>query len=501
MNFGGEMAQSEARGVARHSAIYFLGGLANRSASFLLLPLYLKTLTPTEFGWLSLVLAATEILALGIGLGIGGALVRLIVACKDHEEVGTVIGSSIALFLLPASLTLALIWPASQILASYFADTGIAASLFALGMSAAVFSVLFEVLLSVYRGLKKSWWYTFLSTAKSVLFLGLNLLFLLVMGWGVSGILFGTFLSMALLCALAISQLIRHYPVSVSRSHMKRLARIGLPIVPGAVMDAVFASLDKFFLAAEVSAAMVGVYALAGRLAQLLRISVAAPFAQIWTVRRLEVETDPNPDTPPAVFRAIMVVFLAVLIFVSLALSILAPEVIWVIGRVEYMDAARFLPLILLGLLLYVLKWNFEIGIYAREKTIWISLVSFATVATAIPVYMVLVPAYGAMGAAVAFVALGALRAVLTMIVANRISSIVRTFPFTELGVFLALATAAYLGVGYFAGPPTPFGALVLRLGILLCAAILGGVMLFADPHLRVSTIANFRKRQKNRDT
>jgi len=77
----------------------------------------------------------------------------------------------------------------------------------------------------------------------------------------------------------------------------------------------------------------------------------------------------------------------------------------------------------------------------------------------------------------------------------------VRTFPFTELGVFLALATTAYLGVGYFAGPPTPFGALVLRLGILLCAAILGGVMLFADPHLRVSTIANFRKRQKNRDT
>ncbi|SFR33804.1 lipopolysaccharide biosynthesis protein [Litoreibacter janthinus] len=491
------MPQSEARGVARHSAIYFLGGLANRSASFLLLPLYLKTLTPTEFGWLSLVLAATEILALGIGLGIGGALVRLIVACEDDDEVGTVIGSAIALFLIPASITLALIWPASQILASYFADTGIAASLFALGMSAAVFSVLFEVLLSVYRGLKKSWWYTFLSTAKSLLFLGLNLLFLLALGWGVSGILLGTFLSMAILCALAILQMVSHYPVSVSQSHMKRLARIGVPIVPGAVMDAVFASLDKFFLAAQVDAAMVGIYALAGRLAQLLRISVAAPFAQIWTVRRLEVETDPDATTPPPVFRSIMVVFLAVLILVSLALCLLAPEIIWVIGRAEYVDAALFLPLILLGLLLYVLKWNFEIGIYAREKTIWISLVSFATVATAIPVYMVLVPAYGAMGAAVAFVLLGTLRAGLTMIVANRISSIVRTFPFTELGVFLVIAASAYFASAYLAGPPVPFEALLLRIGILFCAALLGGAMLFADPHLRLSTIKNFRKRPR----
>ena len=489
------MAQSEVSGVARHTGIYFLGSILNRAASFILLPLYLKTLSTTEFGWLSIVLASMEVLALGLGLGIGNAMVRLLVECDCDSQRGRVIGSALVLFLLPATLVLALAVPAGQVVASYFSATGISPSLLSIGFAAVVFTVLFELILSVFRGLKQSWWYTFLSTGKSVLFLVLNTVFLLGFGWGVAGILWGTLISVALLSGIAVFRFSRTYPLTYSYDILRRLAKIGLPIIPGAVLDALFTSMDKFYLASSVNPAIIGIYALAGRLAQLLRIAVAAPFAQIWTVRRLEVETNPDADSDDPIFTTILLGYLMILLTSCVGLSLLGPEIIRVIGRSEYVRAADFIPFMTAGLFLYVLKWNFEIGIFAAEKTLWISLVSLITVLVALPVYSYIVPAYGAKGAAIAFVALGILRTAMTMFLANKVSTLARSFPSQETALLCMAAVASYMGARVISGAFIPFeglGIRVLALGIFILFCALVGIL---NNDMRTQITSAIRKR------
>ncbi len=471
------MAQSEVSSIARHSAIYLIGGVLNRSASFILLPLYLNVLSPAEYGWLSVVLATMEILALVLGLGLGSAMVRLLVECRDEAETGEVIGSTLVFFLLPSSVLLALVWPASQLAAWLVASSDIPPELFALGFGAAIFTVLFEICLSVFRGLKLSWWYTILSTAKSVLFLGFNTLFLLGFGWGVAGILLGTILSVFLLVLYAIYWFWRHHTLSVSKPAMRRLAAIGLPIVPGALMDAGFSAMDKLYLAALVDPATVGVYALAAKLAHLIRIGIAAPFAQIWTVRRLEVEAAPGDAKNAPVFTNTFLAFLLIFLLASLALSLFAPEVIWLIGKPAFYGAAEFVPFALAAIYLYVLKWNFEIGIFAAEKTLWISVVSGIVLAVAAPTYALVVPAHGVWGAAFAFVALSLLRTVLTAVLAGRVSSVVRTFALWRSCAGFVLAALCYGVPRVGLGPFDPFEDLATRLlglGVFVGVVVLG---------------------------
>lgn len=471
------MARSELSSLAKHSGIYFLGSVLNRAASFILLPLYLNVLTPAEFGWLSVVLASMEILALVLGMGIGAAMVRLLVDCEGPRDTGRVIGSSLMFFVLPSLVVLALAWPGGQLAAGLVANAGIAPELFTLGFATAVFTVLFEIVLSVFRGLKLSWWYTAFSTGKSVLFLVLNSVFLLIFDWGVTGILLGTLTSVLVLCLFALVWFARRFPLSVTRADMRRLGALGLPIVPGAMLDAVFSALDKFYLAALVGPAAVGIYALAARLAHLIRIAIAAPFAQIWTVRRLEVETGDGSEADLPVFRNALLLFLMVFLLACLTLSLISPEVIWLIGRDEYARAADFVPFTLAGLFFYMLKWNFEIGIFAAEKTIWISAVSLTILVLAIPGYQWSVSTHGAYGAAATLVTLEALRAVLTATLAAWMSSLVRNFPFWETIVIFAAAAACYVAVRLHTGPFEPFVALGSRcLALAFYCGVLGVV-------------------------
>ncbi len=58
------------RRLARHSAIYGLGGLVSRVLATLLLPLYTHYLPPEAYGRVEIVTAATAVLAIVLQMGI-----------------------------------------------------------------------------------------------------------------------------------------------------------------------------------------------------------------------------------------------------------------------------------------------------------------------------------------------------------------------------------------------------------------------------------------------
>jgi hypothetical protein len=64
------------RRLARHSAIYGLGGLVSRILATLLLPLYTHYLPPDAYGRVEIVTAATAVLAIALQMGIASAFFR-----------------------------------------------------------------------------------------------------------------------------------------------------------------------------------------------------------------------------------------------------------------------------------------------------------------------------------------------------------------------------------------------------------------------------------------
>ena len=74
------------KGVAKDTAIYGLGGVAARFASFFLIPLYTRFLSPAEFGILSIILVLPALLSEIANAGIIQGFYRLFFDIPEGRE-------------------------------------------------------------------------------------------------------------------------------------------------------------------------------------------------------------------------------------------------------------------------------------------------------------------------------------------------------------------------------------------------------------------------------
>ena len=64
------------RRLGRHSLIYGLGGLVSRILAVILLPLYTRYLTPSDYGIVETLIALTTVIGIALAAGIGSAFFR-----------------------------------------------------------------------------------------------------------------------------------------------------------------------------------------------------------------------------------------------------------------------------------------------------------------------------------------------------------------------------------------------------------------------------------------
>src|SRR5919201_3299858 len=88
------MLGTQIRRLARHSAIYGLGGIVSRILAVLLLPLYTSYLGRTGFGKIETIVALTTVLVIVLRLGISSAFFRFYFDSPDPEQRVLVVRTS-----------------------------------------------------------------------------------------------------------------------------------------------------------------------------------------------------------------------------------------------------------------------------------------------------------------------------------------------------------------------------------------------------------------------
>ena len=88
------MLAGQIKRLARHSAIYGLGGLVSRILAVLLLPLYTSYLTTADYGKIETLVAASTVLVIVLRLGISSAFFRFYFDSPDAEHRVLVVRTS-----------------------------------------------------------------------------------------------------------------------------------------------------------------------------------------------------------------------------------------------------------------------------------------------------------------------------------------------------------------------------------------------------------------------
>lgn len=397
----GSRTRGYLKNTLKHGTIYSLGVVLSRLIGFVMIPVYTRVLTPTDYGVLEILSLTADVFAMLAGMGIGMAVIRYYYYYDSVEDRNSVVSSAaivtLTIFSLIAITALIFAKPASMLLLGTADSAGLvplAALNVALGASV-------EVPLVLMRARQNSFAVVVAGLARLLIGLTLNIVFVVIMRLGVAGVLLSSCIASGAVGGYLLAGLFRETGFRFSMSTTRKLVAFGAPLVIWEIGSFVLHFSDRYFLRIYDSLASVGLYSLSYKLAMLISLFVSGPFTNIWVPKALEIERKEGEGAIP-ILASIVQYYNLILVTVAVGVALFASDVIRLVTGPEFHSAGRPVPVLALAMVLFGYRGVAQVGALIRERS---DLVAKSTTAAAVAVIllnMLLIPRWGVQGAAIA---------------------------------------------------------------------------------------------------
>lgn len=400
------MALTTGRQVARFTLIYGFGVVTQRLVSFIMLPIYTRYLTPADYGVLELL----EMTLAVVGIVATGGVIGVFKFYQDRgdDEARAELVSTAAVSRSSLGAIVALLgWLFAPELTSLVLGADTPALYFRLVFLAYLFQVSAVVPLNHLRLIHKPGLFVAASAIQLVLALTGNIYFVVVRGMNVEGVLWGGLIAKAAVAMALGGFTLRRVGLHFSWSTVRQLTRYGSPLILWGLADFVVVFSDRFFLKAHWDLAVVGVYSLAYKFPFLLSSLALGPFRMTWQPMRFEAARRPDA---PAFFGRVFLLVNCGLALLALAIALGITDLLRIMAAEPFWGAADLVPILLVAQVFISWTSLVDVGLLLRERTGWFALLAAVSVAATLGINQLLIPSFGAPGAAWATLAIGVVR-------------------------------------------------------------------------------------------
>jgi O-antigen/teichoic acid export membrane protein len=387
------------RALCADSAVYLLGAAMLALASFVLVPLYTRFLTPAEFGVYALVDITVVILVLVTQMKLDVAYLRSYSELGDQRRdamMGTVLGAgTTAAIFGGALLTASVALPFGRVWLQT-ADRPFAWTLLPL----VVLETVQGFFLSDLRARRRPVPYCAGNVVRVLGMVAATFWFLAVRHQGVYGVFLGRLVGdVCGTLLLGIFCLVHGRP-SFDRALLREMLGFSAPIVWGGLMMLLLDAMGRFFLSRHANLDAVGYYGVAIKISGVFVVAVYQPFAVAWGGLMFQVSKWPNGKV---VYANVLTYVSAFALAVALGVVLFAPALFRMFSTPAYAPAMVVFPLIVLVRCCGVFEQVSAIGIYVAGRTKWFALIYTIGLAANLAANISLTPRYGILGAAAAW--------------------------------------------------------------------------------------------------
>lgn len=377
-------------------AVYGLGDVATSLVSLLLLPVYTRYLTPSDYGVIAMLLTIEAIAKVAFRWGVDTAFMRLFYDCPD-EEARQRLASTIFFFLLAAngSLVVAGIASAGWLSTQIF-GTAEQRVLIALVLANTFVAGFYFIPFQVLRIKERSGQFIALVFVRSAATLVARLVLVVGAGMGVLGVVMADVAVTAVFTPILgvwLRPLLR--PV-FSRSVMRGALGFGLPRIPHSIANQAIGLADRYFLNAYGSLRDVGLYSIGASFGLAPKLFLSA-FESAWTPFFLGVMREPDAKR---IYSTVSTYALAMPVLLVAALAAAAPDLVRLTTTEEFHGAAAVTPWIALGVMFQGVYLVGSIGLVITKRTTLYPLATGSAAAVSLLANALLIPRYGVLGAA-----------------------------------------------------------------------------------------------------
>jgi O-antigen/teichoic acid export membrane protein len=389
------------RSLVGDSTQYLIGVAVMGLASMVLLPLYTRYLSQSDFGLFSLI----EVLALGAisisGLGFNVSYLKWF-AASSTEEVAEVLGTTLWVNAIAGVLTGTALWMflSSGFAAKVLRDDAGRFAWFVLPLI--LLETLQGVLLTHLRARRRPVAFSMVSAIRLVAIVVFSIWLVAARGRGLLGVfearVIGDLVAGLVAWALTASDV----SISVSLASARSMAVYGLPVMASSLIMMMLDGAGRFFVNHYTSLEQVGLYAVAVKISGVMRLGIVVPFTSAWGGLLFQIAKRPDAQV---VYSKIMGYLLVLSVCIALVFSAISPVFLLILATRQYSACLPIVPWLLFVQVIALMQYPASAGIYLGSATKWLLVIFGAGVGVSLLLNRLLVPKFGGVGAASAWLA------------------------------------------------------------------------------------------------
>lgn len=393
--------------LTKDTAIYGISTIVGRFLGFLLVPFYTNVIGTTDFGIYSNIYAYLAFLNIVFIYGMDAAFMKYSSLAEESGKKKTFSTAYLFVFLSTVALALLL-----YLLRTPFTELMEIPAQYTKLYYYVIFILVFDTLALVpfvnLRLGRKAGKFTSIKLANILINLALNFVLVLKYHFGIEAIFIANLIASAFSLIVLIPEILQKLTFKIDKNLLKIMLRFGIPYLPASLAAMVVQVVDRPVVLAMTNPSTLGIYQANYKLGIFMMLFVSM-FQYAWQPFFLNNAKEKNAKE---IFSKILTLFLLVSSFVWIVLTLFVEDFARfqflpghsIIGK-EYLSGITIVPVILLGYLFNGMYYNFQAGIYIEEKTKYFPYVTGTGAVINVVVNILLIPALGIMGAALATLA------------------------------------------------------------------------------------------------
>ncbi|MCP4601925.1 MAG: oligosaccharide flippase family protein [Proteobacteria bacterium] len=393
---------SDVTKTAKFAAIYAIGTVIEKAASFIMLPIYTRYLTPADYGTIELLVMTVDIFSFLAGAGLAQAVFRFYYRYDDPKDRNRVVSTAgillVSFFFVASIIGIASSNPLAALILEGKEQEGLYFRL--------IFIVFFlQAFLSIpmlfIQAQQRPVLFVIVSVSKLLMQLSLNIYFVVFCEMHVLGVLYSLLITWSVFTVVLLFYTVKNAGVQFSFSLAKELLIFGYPVIIANLGAFIITFSDRYFIKAFAGLSAVGVYSLGYKFGFILGVIAVQPIYKIWEPKRFEVAKQKDVQE---INQKVFFFFNLVLVSFALGIALFCNDLLRIMSDPKFWNASTIVPLIMVAYIIQAWTDFNNFGIYHSGKTKYLAIATVASVITIIAFSFILIPTYKGIGAAIATV-------------------------------------------------------------------------------------------------
>lgn len=413
------------RRLLRHSAIYSISTSVQRLQGLILTPIYTSTVylpQMSQYGNYGLIYTFIAFMNFVYLYGMDSAFLRYFFLGKSGRK--TVFSTTFLILLCTGLLTSILLFIFAPPLAELILLSPRYASFIRLAALILFFDTIGNLPFLILRAEERPLTFTLFRMLRFSMELGFNILFVVVLKYGVVGILYANLAASLINFVIMLPFALKYFRLRLDFSLLKEMVRFGLPFLPNGIAFMTIEMVDRFLVTRYLGKDVLAFYHANYKFAAVLLLLIIG-FRNAWQPFFLKIARQPEARrTYSRILNYYLLLAGTVVVFLTFFIRDLLTfhyfNAFYLLGP-NYWEGIGIIPWILLSYLLFGIYVIFTPAFYISKKSQYMVLFTGSGAVINILCNLLLLPKFGIWGAVLATVAAYLVMTVSIFLVAQRI--------------------------------------------------------------------------------